>query len=427
MRYYFLAVYLLITGWVSLLRGDYDLHLVAYLYPWDGLGKLPIECIECLSDTLSICFTSTRNLQELGYPFGNLLPLSVIKVVNNRPAFAPVTLFQDIPWYPGQHYYTKVPDTSIIKIAYSMFESTSLPKEWVTILNRRFDAVVVPDPWLVPVYTNSGVTIPIFVLPLSLQLRPFLNQPAKGLPCAGRFVFGTMIAPEPRKNYPLLLDAFARAFGNNPNVRLRINIRYNNPVEVARIRKKIRQLNLTNVEFTIKSLSTTEYINFISSLDCFVSFSQGEGFSIAPREALACGIPVILSNNTAHTTLCATGYVRAVPSRNTQPAYYDLFQQTCGSFFNCTVTDAAQALQDVYTNYRVYFEKAKQGKLWVQRYLPEQLKKKYLSLIKPALVTLGSQNSIEDGGIITTSKALYDKYYTLLQRYHKPIADKRPR
>ena len=33
---------------------------------------------------------------------------------------------------------------STVKLAYSMLEATAIPHEWASIINRDFDAVVVP-------------------------------------------------------------------------------------------------------------------------------------------------------------------------------------------------------------------------------------------------------------------------------------------
>src|SRR5882724_11465347 len=56
--------------------------------------------------------------------------------------------------------------SSQLKISYSMFESDAIPQLWVDILNNYYDMVVVPDNYLIDVYKNSGVKIPIFMIPL---------------------------------------------------------------------------------------------------------------------------------------------------------------------------------------------------------------------------------------------------------------------
>ena len=81
--------------------------------------------------------------------------------------------------------------------------------------------------------------------------------------------------------------------------------------QVIYLKKQIKQFKLTNVELTEGMLSREENIDFFRDIDCYVLVSKAEGFSITPREALAAGIPCILSNNTAHKTICETGLVYA--------------------------------------------------------------------------------------------------------------------
>lgn len=57
-----------------------------------------------------------------------------------------------------------LPVNANLKIAYSMFETDKIPSGCVTILNQKFDAVIVPDIFLKTAYGNSGVVVPIFVI-----------------------------------------------------------------------------------------------------------------------------------------------------------------------------------------------------------------------------------------------------------------------
>ena len=59
-----------------------------------------------------------------------------------------ITIYADMIWYVNQNLYESCPET-YIKIAYSMFEGSKLPKQWVDALNNFFDAVIVPDKYLI--------------------------------------------------------------------------------------------------------------------------------------------------------------------------------------------------------------------------------------------------------------------------------------
>src|SRR5690606_1798913 len=99
--------------------------------------------------------------------------------------------------------------TSPLKISYSMFESDAIPPLWVNILNSFYDMVVVPDPYLISVYKNSGVKIPIFVLPLGILIEDLLKIPLKEK-IGDPFVFGMSAGFWERKNHIKILRAFAK-------------------------------------------------------------------------------------------------------------------------------------------------------------------------------------------------------------------------
>ena len=100
-----------------------------------------------------------------------------------------------------------------------------MPDQWVEILNRDFDAVVVADDYYCSVYRDSGVQIPVFALPHGVYIEEFLQEPAKLKP-SSPFIFGCTSAYWPRKNQDLLIEAFHEEFGHDPEVQLLMHGRY---------------------------------------------------------------------------------------------------------------------------------------------------------------------------------------------------------
>lgn len=389
-----------------------DLSIVGFINSSDGIGRIPLLIIDCLKDCdVNLNFITTR---EKNY-ISRETPLNIQRLLRNKNLEGKITLFTELISYNNNPSPDLViPKSSLIKIAYSMLEATKIPQSWVEKINKTFDAVVVPDEFLIDVYKNSGVKVPIFALPIVLNLEDFFNVDTKGAQNMP-FVFGNSCAVEKRKNYLKLIEAFYKAFGNSSKVLLKINGRRSNPEEFRKIKDKIHELNTKNIEFKIGVLSNKEYLKFMSGLDCFVSLSLGEGFAIPPREALALGIPVVITDNTAHSTICKTGFVKSIPSNNLVPSIYSIFQnKQIGHSFDCNIDDAAKALKDVYENYLIYLQKAKLGRQWVKKYLKNNLGKKYLNLVKPKSVILGDQNIITDDYIMTNSKFLYEKYKKII-------------
>ncbi len=377
----------------------------------DGIGRQSLDLMEALSGEVSIGLIPTTQIRLHGFQS------KVHHLLKFRPKrLGKVIFFEDSFGVKGGTAYKKLQtlkNPEQIRIAYSMFESDRIPTEWVPILNYYFDAVVVPDPFFVDVYKNSGVTIPIFEIPLGLNLEDFFQKPLK-IKRNTPMVFANLSAALPRKNQLKLIQAFHAAFGNSPDVRLKINSRYADLATKNGIKQAIQDLGLTNVDFTEMVLERPLYVKVFEDIDCYVSLSTGEGFSIQPRESMALGIPAIVTDNTAQSTICKSELVRRVAAEQEIPAYYNWFDEVIGKSYDCSIEDATEALRDVYENYDTYLSKGEERREWVKQYRFSRLKSKYLNLIKPRSVVLGEENQITEEGIVTTSRELYDKYRTLL-------------
>ncbi len=400
----FYCIFFLATRFLN----AYDLTVIGIANCADGLGKIPIGLIDQLRDELKINFISTEGTDACD------VSEEVRRILFDPDKTAGTVSLLTAPlfWCPKKLFYQLVPESKI-KIAYSMFESTKIPSDWVEVLNASFDAVVVPDPFLVKVYTCSGVRIPIFVIPLGMDLDAFLEKASQKHP-SKPFVFGASAAMSPRKNLASTVQAFAEEFGNCDDVVLKIHGRFG---AVESLLYQTNKLQVSNILFSTGRIDQKSYLDLISSFDCYLSLSKGEGFSFCPREALAVGIPSIISDNTSHKTLCKSGYFKSVPSKIRESAYYGIpfyDAQSLGFQFNCEIDDIKRAMRDVYSNYSSYLKLARKGRQWVLQYSWRELKGKYLALVRPKKVILGKKNRITDCCIETNSEALYNKYKSIV-------------
>jgi len=388
------------------LTQSFDVTLVGLFGSTNGLSKIALNLAEELSNdlTINIVVPNANSDQPLHLANGKVI------LHNGRVNPGKVAFLTYLPTL-----YEHVPE-SYIKIAYSMFESTKIPTNWVKSLNKVFDLVCVPDDYLVNVYKTSGVRIPIFVLPCPLRLRNFLNQ--KKCTTNNAFIFRMSAGLFTRKNQTLLINAFNQEFRGNPEVKLLLHVHKDYSYapyreEVLQLLAEIKNPNISLIEQT---LHETEYIHFMSSLHCYVFLSKGEGFSMTPREAMALGVPCILANNTAQKTLCASGYAYAVKSEMKEQADYAYCfpLEDYGYQFNCSLNDARRALREVYSHYSYYESLAIKGKKWAAHHDFAYNKQRYISLFKPKRVVFGSSNVVMDDYIETNSKTLYKKYKKLI-------------
>jgi glycosyltransferase involved in cell wall biosynthesis len=373
----------------------------------DGLGRQSIEIMDTMREYVSVGFRPTRKSVYRD------VPSAVQNIMKKQYSkFGKVVLYEDIIYTTTNNFLQRRFDLNRqdqIRIAYSMFESSEIPKLWVHNFNLYFDAVVVPDDYHVDVYKNSGVTLPIFVLPLGLNLKPLLKDSIK-TKAHTPFVFANFSTCISRKNHDELIKAFYVAFGNNPDIHLWINCKYSRENLFEHLKKQVEDLGVSNILLTNHCYNNTEYRKNFHKIDCYVSFSQSEGFSIQPREAMALGIPCIISDNTAQSTICKSGLVKTVSCPIKEPAYYEHFHDIFGFRYNIDFNQSVEALKEVYSHYDHYLSQSAKLRKWAHDYDYEQLKPFYKSLIKPKNVILGEENRIEENTLITNSQKLYAKY-----------------
>lgn len=370
----------------------------------DGIGRRVIGQIGVLKDHLNVRFFNTRHYLETEDVKPELLEI----FLNSDSTPGTVMLWEDGIYDYNKKWLDTHEQNYKIKLIYLTVESTKAPVSWVKILNEHFDGILAPDQSVITALQNSGVVIPGFVMPEICFIEEFLSEPLQEEPHYP-FTFGVTATALSYKNYDLLLEAFAAEFGNSPDVILKA---HNHRTEgCQKINDKIRSLMLRNAYVTHGPISRVDYGSHMKAIDCYVLLSKGEGFSITPREAMALGRPCILANHSAHQTICNAGFVRPVEASIIEKHDSEnYFGEDIGNIFNCELSEARKALRDVYENYQFYLKKAHAGREWAKQYLGENLRAKYISMIKPKMVILGDRNEATCEYLMTNSQELYDKY-----------------
>jgi Glycosyltransferase len=171
------------------------------------------------------------------------------------------------------------------RVAVTMFESTKLPAGWVVNLNTCA-AVIVPSVWVAEVFRNSGVIVPIHVVPLGVDPVYFdvCRQPRMD---DRPYTFVCLGDRQTRKGWDLAWHAFKSAFGKREDVRLIIKCRKNG----------LDFINSgdANVQILRADLTHEAMAQFYAECDCMVFPTLGEGFGLPPREFAATGGPVLVT------------------------------------------------------------------------------------------------------------------------------------
>jgi glycosyltransferase involved in cell wall biosynthesis/tetratricopeptide (TPR) repeat protein len=180
------------------------------------------------------------------------------------------------------------------------WEYGSLPKSWLPMLGQ-VDEVWAYSRHVRDCYLRAGVPQErVQVIPLGVDpdvFRPRLE--ALPLPPGPRarflFVGGTIF----RKGIDVLLKAFGKAFSPSDGVGLVIkdmgaSTFYRGQSAGARI-SELRDRGYS-VEYIDRELSDAEMAGLYAACDCLVHPFRGEGFALPIIEAMACGLPVIVTD-----------------------------------------------------------------------------------------------------------------------------------
>jgi glycosyltransferase involved in cell wall biosynthesis len=202
------------------------------------------------------------------------------------------------------------------------WEYGGIPQEWVAPMRDQVDEVWVPTAWLKDCYVRSGIPADqVVVVPNGVDGRVFRPDgerfplcTAKG--CRFLFLGGTI----PRKGIDVLLRAYLEAFRLEDDVCLVIKEQgggiYGGPQlpdTLARIRAE--DPGAPEIEYRTDNLEETQVAALYRSCDALVLPYRGEGFGLPIAEAMASGLPVIVTGRGAAMDFVREDWAYLIPSR----------------------------------------------------------------------------------------------------------------
>lgn len=188
-----------------------------------------------------------------------------------------------------------------ISIGRTMFETDSLPKNWVEMLNEMTE-IWVPSKFNQETFASAGVNLErIKIIPEPLDENKYnpINMfpyPLKGLPS---FKFLSVFDWSARKGWELLIRAYFEEFSEDEDVSLilkvsKINEPNTNPYsKIKDLTKKLGLKKLPHIHIIQETLSQEDMIRLYAAADCFVLPSRGEGWGRPYMEAMAMELPTI--------------------------------------------------------------------------------------------------------------------------------------
>ena len=164
------------------------------------------------------------------------------------------------------------------RVLYTMWETTKLPFKYHRFL-RHYDQVLVPcehNRQLFAEYSDN-----VSVVPLGVNIGYWKPTPR---PANSRFRFHAGGSTWLRKGLDVVVEAFEKA-GVDAELHIKV------PLE----RFVPERSWPSNIVIYTGWMSKQEQFDWYNKADCFIGASRGEGFGLMPLQAMAMGIPTIIT------------------------------------------------------------------------------------------------------------------------------------
>jgi glycosyltransferase involved in cell wall biosynthesis len=181
-------------------------------------------------------------------------------------------------------------------IGYWTWELESMPSSWLKAF-AWVDEVWVPSEFVARAIRNSGVRVPVHVVPYPLP-PPEESPPDRGrfglapedFVCLSLFDARSSVA---RKNPLGAVRAFVSAFGTAPDARLLLKAGHLDDFPEIR-RQFYREIEpFENIRIIEETLSGPDVAKLMECADVVVSLHRSEGFGLVAAEAMLLGKPVV--------------------------------------------------------------------------------------------------------------------------------------
>jgi glycosyltransferase involved in cell wall biosynthesis len=237
----------------------------------------------------------------------------------------------------------------------TMWESSRLPLGWTEQLNRA-RAVIVPTRFVARVCVDSGVTVPLEVIPEGIDPAVYHYEERPERPGLTTLVVGPL---DNRKHVPEAIAAWKKAFAGDGEARLIIKTQYNYRNYVP---DDPRITYIDQVE------RTRGIVHWYRQADVLLALGN-EGFGLPLVEGMATGLPVIALNSEGQADVCqeACEYLLPIEPSDWQ-AYDNPVFGRCGLRGIPGVDDVAARLRWVASHRDEARAKGRAASAWAMRH-----------------------------------------------------------
>jgi glycosyltransferase involved in cell wall biosynthesis len=217
-------------------------------------------------------------------------------------------------------HYPPLIDSEPASIRFILFfwEETEVPSSIISLINSQFIGVLVTANFVKFALRNSGCILPIFVIPIGLDhLLAQENLSRSNIKPSGNELFRFLHVSSvfDRKGADVLLNAYFNNFSKTDEVELLIKT-FPNPHNSVRKQLQLLQQSYPDGPRVIideRELDSAGIASLYHSAHAMVLPTRGEGFNLPAAEALALGLPLIVTGFGAHTDFCCRSTALLTP------------------------------------------------------------------------------------------------------------------
>lgn len=311
-----------------------------------------------------------KSLYYLNQPY-SFFPLHPIQLAPHEGDFLPAlktgmsaaeTFDINAPSLTIWHPFSLAQQAGARRCAWTLWELTRLNALEKHHLNS-LDLLIVPSEWHRQIAQNEGIKSEIQVCPLGVDISKYYA--ISTLKSKDKTIFLSVGKWEKRKGHDTLPSFFASAFSSSDPVELWCS--HNNPFltqEEIEGWKKLYTDKIPphQIRFIEEWLPETQLNELYNKADAGLCLSRSEGFGLPNLEMMACGLPIIGSNYSAHTTF--------MTPENTHLVNIDKLEKASDNkFFSNAVGEwahfgKAQEEQIVSHMRKIHQEKQEQGTIF---------------------------------------------------------------
>lgn len=249
-------------------------------------------------------------------------------------------------------------------IGQTMFETTEIPDIWAWCINEHVNGLIVPSDFNREVF-GKKCNVPIKVVPLGVNTDVYHYVEREN---SDVFTFLMAGMLHYRKGAEFAIRAFKHEFAPSEPVRL-----------ILKTRKGFIDTGGESLDPRIEIVdcdySRADMLDLYHAGDCFIACSRGEASGLTPREAMATGLPTIVTNWGGLGEIADPRYTFpiGIEDEREAPAVCSSYDkgitqgQPIGNFCEPSVADLRSQMRYIYENRDGVQEKARRASHWIHR------------------------------------------------------------